>query len=31
VKLSKNYGGMPDLRNMQELMRIAVPIKEVFV
>ncbi len=31
IKLAKNYGGMPDLRNMQELMRIAVPIKEVFV
>ena len=31
IKLAKNYGGMPDLRDMQELMRIAVPIKEVFV
>ena len=31
VRLSKNYWGTPDLRNMQELMRIAVPIKEVFV
>ena len=31
IRLAKNYGGTPDLRNMQELMRIAVPIKEVFV
>ena len=31
IKLAKNYGWTPDLRNMQELMRIAVPIKEVFV
>ena len=31
IKLAKNYDGVPDLRNMQELMRIAVPIKEVFV
>ena len=31
IKLAKNYGGVPDLRNMQELMRIAIPIKEVFV
>ena len=31
IRLSKNYVSMPDLRNMQELMRIAIPIKEVFV
>ena len=31
LKLAKNYGWDPDLRNMQELMRIAVPIKEVYV
>ena len=31
LKLAKNYGWTPDLRNMQELMRVAVHIKEVFV
>ena len=31
IKLSKNYNWIPDLRDMQELMRIAVPIKNVFV
>ena len=31
IKLSKNYNWTPDLRDMQELMRIAVPIKDVFV
>mgnify|MGYP002853791363 CR=1 FL=1 len=30
LKLAKNYWWSPDLRNMQELMRIAVWIKEVF-
>ena len=31
IKLAKNYWGTPDLRNMQELMRIAVSIKDVFI
>lgn len=31
LKLTKNYGWNPNLRDMQELMRIAVPIKDVFV
>ena len=31
LKLSKSYWWDPDLRNMQELMRIAVPISEVYV
>ena len=31
IKLAKNYGGTPDLRNMQELMRVAIHIQEVFV
>ena len=31
IKLAKNYGWNPDLRNMQDLMRIAIDIKEVFV
>ena len=31
IKLAKNYWWTPDLRNMQELMRIAVPIQNVFV
>ena len=31
IKLAKSYWGTPDLRNMQELMRIAVPIQNVFV
>ncbi len=30
-KLAKNYGWKPDLRNMQELMRVAVRVKDVFV
>lgn len=31
IKLAKNYWRTPDLRNMQELMRIAVGIQDVFV
>ena len=31
VKLSKNYWWTPDLRNMQELMRIAVGIKQLYI
>jgi len=31
VKLAKNYWGTPDLRNMQELMRIAVGIEDVYI
>jgi len=31
IKLSKNYGSNPNLRNMQEIMRIAIPIKDVYV
>ena len=31
VKLSKNYWWNPDLRKMQDLLRIAVPIKELHV
>ena len=31
IKLAKSYWWSPDLRNMQELMRIAVPIQDVFV
>ena len=31
IKLAKNYWWVPDLRDMQELMRIAIPIKDVFV
>ncbi len=30
-KLAKNYWWKPDLRNMQDLMRIAVRVKDVFV
>ena len=30
-KLAKNYGWSPDLREMQELMRIAVTVKNVYV
>ncbi len=30
-KLAKNYGWKPDLRDMQELMRVAVRVKDVFV
>ena len=30
-KLAKNYGWNPDLREMQEIMRIAVRIKNIFV
>lgn len=31
IKLAKNYDGNPDLRNMQELMRLAVGISEVYI
>ena len=31
VKISKGYGGNPDLRDMQELMRMAVNVKDVYV
>lgn len=31
LKLSKNYWVSPDLRNMQDLMRIAISIKDVYV
>ena len=31
VKLAKNYGWEPDLRDMQQLMHIAVDIKDVYV
>ena len=31
VKISKNYGWTPDLKNMQDLMRIAVPVNEIFI
>ena len=31
VKLAKNYWWTPDLRNMQELMRIAVSVQDVFI
>ena len=31
IKLAKNYWWTPDLRKMQELMRVAVSVKEVFI
>ena len=31
LKITKNYGRTPELRNMEELMRIAIRIKQVFV
>ncbi len=31
IRLAKNYWGTPDLRNMQELMHVAVSLKDIYV